>query len=104
MPAKRVRFVYTGGPKEGNEVTVGPDKVQQLLDAGHPLRVLEGAEHLDRYEPPHDGDEGGWPPGYSYDQSGSWYTILDPEGGEVAKKQGEDAAQKAAWEHHGGEG
>lgn len=117
MSAKLVTFVYTDGRHpEGRTVQVGPGTVQSLIERGAPIRVLEGEEYLEGYEPPADpegpeqGEAGdGWPDGYSWESDGAYYAVRDPDGEPVesdapsGKWHGENAAQEAAWDHEAGE-
>lgn len=70
--------------------TESPDEPEDA-EPDEPEADDEGAE------PPHV-----LPPGYSYEgpNQGGWCTVRDPEGREVGKVQGEDAAITLAIEHH----
>ncbi len=121
MLGSLVSFRYTDGrtkPRKGYVVTVGLERVKELLDAGAPIEVVSGhdlvglkAEKPKEPETPPEGDDrDGWPDGYTYTKHGAYVAVLDPDGKPVlsdsrsGKFKGEDAAQAAAWTHKGGQG
>lgn len=56
-----------------------------------------------------EGEMDGWPDGYSFERTGAYLAVFDPDGQPVksetpsGKWLGEDAAQEAAWKHSRGE-
>lgn len=116
-----VSFRYTDGrtkPPEGYVVTIGEERVQEMLKRGDPIEVLDGSEPETTPEPPPapeekkapEGDKrDGWPDGYSYVKTGAFVAVSDPNGNQVksstpsGKFRGENAAQEAAWLHKGGQ-
>lgn len=125
MLGSLVSFRYTDGrkrPREGYVVTVGAERVQDLLDAGAPIEVVSGRKLVGpkaeepkkeepKPEPPPDGEAPEeWPEGYTHTKHGAYVAVADPHGEPVlstkpsGKFKGLDAAREAAWSHKGGTG
>ena len=126
MKNKMVSFRYTDGrtkPHPSYVINMGEDRVQEMLKRGDPIEVLDGSEdstpdqdpedasdtETDSTETAPDGDEkDGWPTGYSFEKTGAYVVLYDPDGTQVSsttpsgKFKGENAAQEAAWLHKGG--
>jgi hypothetical protein len=119
MTQKMVSFVYTDDrtkPPPGYVVTMGEERVKEMLDRDEPIRVLDGSEEVtseptlapDPEPAPKDDKKDGWPDGYAYMRRGAYVAVIDPHGNPVksstpsGKFKGLDAAQEAAWLHKGG--
>ena len=119
MKNKMVSFRYTDGrtkPPEGYVVSMGEDRVQEMLKRGDPICIV-GEEVAPEPTPepipepeiaPEDDKKDGWPAGYSFEKTGAYVVLYDPDGTQVksstpsGKFKGENAAQEAAWLHKGG--
>ena len=120
MKNAMVSFRYTDGrtkPHEGYVVTMGDDRVQEMLKRGEPIKILDGSEEVAPEPTPEPepeiapkGDEkDGWPDDYTFKKRGAYVAVWAPDGDQVnsstpsGKFKGENAAQEAAWLHKGGE-
>lgn len=125
MSVRLVSYRYTDGrtrPRPGRVITIGADRVKELLDREAPIEVVDGFEHLGLTPPepdpepapepdvaPEDEDDDGdgWPAEYSYEKTGGYVAVWAPDGEPVlsdtpsGKFKGENAAQEAAWKHKG---
>lgn len=122
-----VSFRYTDGrtkPHPDYVVTIGAERVREMLERGAPIEITAGHEHLGLEVPAPEPDpqpdpepeiapkgdkKDGWPDGYSFKKRGAYVALFDPAGSPVksstpsGKFKGLDAAQEAAWLHKGGE-
>lgn len=117
-----VSFRYTDGrlkPPADYVVTIGEQRVREMLERGDPIEITDGHEHVGlEKEPPSEPEEkkapkgdkkDGWPDGYSFKKRGAYVALKAPGGTPIksstpsGKFKGLDAAQEAAWLHKGGE-
>ena len=119
-----VSYIYTDGRSKPDDyvVTIGSERVKELLEAGAPIEVVAGHElvglkvkkpkpEAPKPEPvtaPEGEDRDGWPDGYTYMKRGAYVAVQGPDGPVLSdtpsgKFKGENAAQEAAWTHKGGQ-